>query len=325
MVTDGKIKSMEDKTMQTQNQDDGIFIEDADGTDSSSNAFIIDTTPQSFLQDVLEASMQLPVIVDFWGPTCAPCRQLTPILEKATTAAKGAVRLVKMNVEAYPEIAQQLRISSIPAVMVFNKGQPVDGFVGAVSESQVKEMFTRLLGDLPAASSDNDIEIAEQALESGDSTTAAQYFSQALQTDATNPRAIGGLARAHIAVGDIEQAERILEKVKTEDLEHESVIAAKSSLALAQKSANVGDLSTMESRVQQSPDDHAARFDLALALHGANRKSDAVGQLLEIVKRNPKWNEQAARKQLVELFEAYGSSDIVTIEGRKKLSALLFS
>lgn len=314
---------MEDKT--TQSQDNGIFTEDADGVGASSGEFIIDTTPQNFVQDVLEASMQLPVVVDFWGPTCAPCRQLTPILEKTTTAANGAVRLVKMDVEAYPEIAQQLRITSIPAVMVFSKGQPVDGFVGAASESQVKEMFTRLLGEFPAASSDNDIEIAEQALASGDTTTAAQYFSQALQTDATNPRAIGGLARAHIAVGDIEQAGRILEKVKKEDLEHESITAAKSSLALAQKSANVGDISTMESRVQQSPDDHAARFDFALALHSANRRSDAVGQLLEIVRRDPKWNEQAARKQLVELFEVYGNSDTVTIEGRKKLSALLFS
>ncbi|MCY4031944.1 MAG: co-chaperone YbbN [Hyphomicrobiales bacterium] len=316
---------MEDRTAQTQDQNGGIFTEDSGDVGASGSEFIIDTTPQTFLQDVLEASMQLPVIVDFWGPSCAPCRQLTPILEKATIAANGAVRLVKMNIEAYPEIAEQLRISSIPAVMIFSKGQPVDGFVGAASESQVKEMFTRLLGELPASPAENNIELAEQALESGDTTTAAQYFSQVLQSDATNPRAIGGFARALIAVGDVEQAERILEKVKTEDLEHEAVVAAKSSLALAQKSANVGDLSTMESRVQQSPDDHAARFDLALALHGANRKSDAIEQLLEIVKRDPKWNEQAARKQLVELFEAYGNSDTVTIEGRKKLSSLLFS
>ena len=315
---------MEDRT--AQNQNGGIFTEEDIGDSGASGSeFIIDTTPQTFLQDVLEASMQIPVIVDFWGTNCAPCRQLTPILEKATVAANGAVRLVKMNVEEYPEIAQQLHITSVPTVMIFSKGQPVDGFVGAAGESQVKEMFTRLLGELPATPADNDIEVAEQALESGDSTTAAQYFSQVLQSDATNPRAIGGLARAHVAVGDTEQAERILEKVKTEDLENKSVIAAKSSLALAQKSAKVGDLSTMESRVQQSPDDHAARFDFALALHGANRKSDAVAQLLEIVRRDPKWKEQAARKQLVELFEAYGNSDIVTIEGRKKLSALLFS
>lgn len=315
---------MEDNTTQTPNQTGGIFTQDSGDISVQGNDLIIDTTPQNFVHDVLEVSTQMPVIVDFWGPTCAPCRQLTPILEKATAAANGAVRLVKMNVEAYPEVAQQLHITSIPSVMVFSKGQPVDGFVGVASEGQVNEMLTRLLGEFPATTIDMDIETAEQALAVGDTTTAAQYFSQVLQTEESNPRALGGLARAHIAIGDIEQAGRILEKVKPEDIDHESITAAKSSFALAQKSASVGDLSKMESRIQQSPDDHAVRFDLALALHGAGRKSEAVGQFLEIVRRAPQWNEQAARKQLLELFEAYGSNDAATIEGRKKLSALLF-
>ena len=305
---------------------DGMIVggEGAGANGGAAGEWIRETTPQAFLQDVLEASMEVPVLVDFWGPGCAPCRQLTPMLEKAVTRAGGAVRLVKMNVEAYPEVAQQLRITSIPAVMVFREGRPVDGFLGAVPESQVQELVRGLAGDLPAQPSVACAEMGEEALAAGDAAAAARHFAEALQADPGEPRAIGGLARAHVACGDLEQARRVLEMAKGEDAGHESIQAARSALALAEKSASVGSLADMEARVAGDPGDHAARFDLALALHGAGRRGDAVAQLLEIVARAPQWNEQAARRQLLELFEAYGQGDGVTVEGRKRLSALLF-
>ena len=293
----------------------------------ANDGWIRDTIPQAFVQDVLEASMEVPVLVDFWGPSCAPCQQLTPILEKVVTEARGAVRLVKMNVEAYPEVAQQLRITSIPAVMVFRDGRPVDGFLGAVPESQVKELVRRHAGELPKQPSDTAVEAGEAALAAGDAAEAARCFAEALQANPQEVRAIGGLARAHVMTGDLEQARRVLEMaetVKGEDAEHESMVAARAALTVAEKSASVGSLAEMERRVADDPDDHAARFDLALALHGARRRGDAVARLLEIVARAPQWNEQAARKQLLELFEAYGHDTGVVIEGRKRLSALLF-
>lgn len=304
--------------------DDDDGKEDAIGTNRSGVGSVLEATPQTFLQEVLEASREVPVVVDFWGPSYPSCYQLTPILEQTVTAAKGRVRLVKMNVEAYPEVARQLRITSVPAVMVFREGRPVDGFLGAIPERQVKEFIHRFVGDMPADPGDIANDSGQQALAAGDATTAAQYFSEALQLKPGNPLAIGGLARAHIACGELDQARRILEMVKNEDSEHESVVAAYSALSLAEKSVAVGSLEEMEALVQQNPENHEKRFDLALALHGSGRRSEAVAQLLDIVAQAPHWNEQAARKQLLELFEAYGRDDVVSIEGRKQLSALLF-
>ena len=294
---------------------------------TADDGWIRDATPQSFMQDVVEASMEVPVLVDFWGPSCAPCRQLTPMLEKAVLEARGAVRLVKMNVEAHPEVAQQLRLTSIPAVMVFREGRPVDGFLGAVPESQIKELIRRQTGDLPPQPSESAAEAGEAALAAGDAAEAARRFAEALQANPQEMRAIGGLARAHVMTGDLEQARRVLDMAaasKGDDGEHEALTAARAALAAAEKSASVGPLEEMEARVAADPDDHAARFDLSLALHGAGRRKDAMARLLEIVERAPQWNEQAARKQLLELFEAYGQASDIVIEGRKRLSALLF-
>lgn len=308
---------------------DGLIV-DGDGVAGEPAAsapagdWIKETNPQDFLQDVLEASMQAPVLVDFWGPSCAPCRQLTPLLEKAVARHQGAVRLVKMNVEAHPEVAQQLRITSIPAVMVFREGRPVDGFLGAVPESQVNELVNSLAGGAPAQPGVASVERGEEALAAGDAASAAAHFAEALQADPTSPRAIGGLAQAHVACGDLEKARHVLAMAQEGDSGHEAVLAARSALELAEKSATVAPLAEMQARLDADPNDHAARFDLALALHADGRRSDAVAQLLEIVARAPQWNEQAARRQLLQLFEAYGQADSVSIDGRKRLSALLF-
>lgn len=286
---------------------------------------IVDTTTQTFARDVLEASREVPVIVDFWAPWCGPCKQLTPALESAVRAARGAVKLVKMNIDDHPAVAQQLRIQSIPAVYAFKNGQPVDGFMGALPESQIKAFIARLAGDVGPSPAEELIEIGREAQEAGDLARAAQAFAQAAQEEPGNPAAVAGLARCYIEAGDLDRAKQTLALVRPDGRNDPEFAAAEAALSLAEKAVDLGDIGELQAKVDANPKDHQARFDLALALNARGDKEGAVDQLLISVEYDRNWNEQAARKQLVEFFDAYGPKHEVTLGGRRRLSSILFS
>lgn len=289
---------------------------------------IKDTSTQTFVKDVLEESKRQPVLVDFWAPWCGPCKQLTPIIERVVRAAGGRVKLVKMNTDEHPSIPQQMGIQSIPAVVAFVGGRPVDAFMGAVPESEVKAFIDRLTANLPGNGSPQVAELideAEAALAAGDTATAASIYAEVLTADAANIPAIAGLARCYLEGGAIEQAKQTLEMVPEAKREDGAVKAVQAAIELAEQASSLGPLAELEQKVAADPRDFQARFDLALALNAAGKREDATTQLLEIVKRDRKWNEDGARKQLVQLFEAWGATDQATIEGRKRLSTILFS
>jgi putative thioredoxin len=278
-----------------------------------------------FAKDVVETSMEVPVIVDFWAPWCGPCKQLGPLLEKIVKAANGAVRMVKVNVDENQPLAQQLRVQSIPAVYAFKGGQPVDGFVGAVPESQIRAFVERLAGEIGPSPVDQALEQAAQAFESGDLATAAQLYGEILRIEQGNPTALGGLARVYVKNGDLEHAEQVLATVPTDQMNHADIAGARAALALAQQAGDGADTAALQEAVAKNPDDHQSRFDLSLALAQANDREGAADQLLEIIRRNRAWNDEAARKQLLQLFEAWGPTDPLTIDSRRRLSSLLFS
>lgn len=286
---------------------------------------IVDTTTRDFGRDVIEASRHVPVIVDFWAPWCGPCKQLTPILENAVKAARGAVKLVKMNIDEEPEVAQQLRVQSIPAVFAFKNGQPVDGFMGAMPESQVKAFIARLAGDMGPSPAEELIEIGREAFDIGDLSRAAQAFAQAAQEEPGNPAAVAGLARCYIAAGDLDRAKQTLALVRPDARNDPEIAAAQAALSLAEKAGDLGDIADLQAKVEANPKDHQARFDLALALNARGDREGAVDQLLISIEYDRNWNEQAARKQLVEFFDAYGPKDEITLSGRRRLSSILFS
>ena len=292
------------------------------------SANIKDTSLATFATDVLDASMEVPVIVDFWAPWCGPCKQLGPLLERAVEQTKGAVRLVKVNIDENPEIAQQLRIQSIPTVYAFKNGQPVDGFMGALPESQIKTFVQGLHGpgggDAAAAEEDA-LELAAKALAESDFSTAAQIFGHILQEDPGNPKAVAGLARCYLGSGDLERAKNTLGLVRPDGKADESIRAVEAELSLREHAASAGDLDPLRAKVAADPADMQARFDLATALEAKGDRDAAIEELLEIVRRNRKWNEDAARKQLVVLFDAMGPADPRTLAARRRLSSLLFS
>ncbi|HEY0281297.1 MAG TPA: thioredoxin [Rhizomicrobium sp.] len=286
-----------------------------------------ETSLATFAADVLEASREVPVIVDFWAPWCGPCKQLGPALEKAVNAAKGAVRLVKVNVDENQEIARQLRIQSIPTVYAFKNGQPVDGFMGAIPESQVKTFVETLIGG-GHGGEDHAAEIlaaADAAFAAGDLSQAAQAYGHVLQDEPGHPKAAAGLARCYLKSGDIERAKTTLQLVRPDDAADEAVRAVEAELKLREQAANPGDAGALKARLAADPNDHQARYDLALALDARAERDAAIEELLELVRRDRKWNDDAARKHLVTLFDAMGPADPRTVAARRKLSSILFS
>jgi len=284
-----------------------------------------DTTTQGFIKDVIEESRRQPVLVDFWAPWCGPCKQLTPVLEKAVKGAKGKAKLVKMNIDEHPSIPGQMGIQSIPAVIAFVNGQPIDGFLGALPESQVTAFIERLIKDRVGGEEKDLLKQADAALAEGDATTAADIYAQILAKDAANIQALAGLARCYVETGATDQAKQTLAMVPESKHGDPAVAAARAALELAEQTKSVGPVGELEHKVAANPLDHQARFDLALALNGQGQRNEALDQLLEIVRRDRKWNDDGARKQLVQLFDAWGPTDEATVEGRRRLSSILFA
>ncbi len=289
------------------------------------DASVKDTTTQTFVKDVIEESKRQPVLVDFWAPWCGPCKQLTPVLEKAVKAAKGKVKLVKMNIDEHPAIPGQMGIQSIPAVIAFVNGQPADGFMGALPESQVIAFLERLTKDRIGGEAKDLLKAAEAALAEGDAAGAAEIYAQLLAEDGANVPALAGLARCYVATGALDQARQTLAMVPEAKRNDAAVAAARAALELAEQAKTLGPVAELEQKVAANPLDHQARFDLALALNGKGQRHDALDQLIAIVKRDRKWNDDGARKQLVQFFDAWGPTDEATIEGRKRLSSILFA
>ena len=286
---------------------------------------IKDSDQTKFAKDVLEASRTTPVIVDFWAPWCGPCKTLQPMIEKVVKEAKGAVKLVKINIDQNQMLAQQLRIQSIPAVFAFVDGQPVDGFMGALPEGQVTAFLERITKGAVGAEEKDLLKTADAALAEGNATGAADLYAQLLAEDSTNVLALAGLARCYVATGALEQAKQTLALVPEAKRNDATVAAARAALEIAEQAKSIGPLGDLEKKVLADPLDHQARFDLAVALSANGKREDAVKHLIDIVKRDRKWNDDGARKQLVQFFEAWGATDPATVEGRKRLSSILFS
>ncbi len=294
------------------------------GAAATDGGLIKEATDASFMADVVEASRHQPVLVDFWAPWCGPCRQLTPLLEKVVTAAKGAVKLVKVNVDENPGYAGQLRVQSIPAVFAFKDGQPVDGFMGALPESQLKAFIDRLVGDAGGPSADVEALLA-QAAESvalGDVGGAAQAYAQILSLEPENLKAIAGLARCYLVNGDAERATEVLDMAPA-GANDPDLTAVRAALALAAKGG--AETAALERRLQADPSDHQARFELAQARAAQGDFAAASDQLLQIIEKDRTWNGDAARKELLTVFEAAGLSSDIAKAGRRRLSAILFS
>ena len=301
------------------------MLQQAPTAGATADSFVKDTTTQSFMKDVIEESKRQPVLVDFWAPWCGPCRQLTPVLEKTVRAAKGKVKLVKMNIDDHPAIPGQMGIQSIPAVIAFVNGQPADGFMGALPESQVVAFLERLTKGAIGGEAKDLLNAADTALAEGDAAGAATLYAELLAEDNGNVQALAGLARSYVKTGALDQARQTLAMVPTSKANDAAVVAARAALDLADQAKTVGPLAELEQKVAANPLDHQARFDLAVALNAKGRRGDALDHLITIVKRDRKWNDDGARKQLVQFFDAWGPTDEATIEGRKRLSSILFA
>lgn len=299
------------------------------GGAQNSGDLIKDVNQQDFGQEVIQASLKSPVIVDFWAPWCEPCKQLGPILEKAVAAARGAVTLVKVNIDENQELAAQLRIQSIPTVYAFFQGQPVDGFQGAKPESEIKAFIKKLAemagGSVGPSPIEQALEQAEMALKAGDHQQALALYSQVLQHEADNKAALAGLVECQLAEDDLTSARETIDALETELLESSEFASVIAKLTLQEEAAAAGPMDDLRAKLDADPQDHQARYDLALALQAAGQGEAAAEELLHIIEKNRAWNEEAARKQLLTFFEAWGPTDPITLQSRRRLSSLLFS
>jgi putative thioredoxin len=295
--------------------------------DSGADAGLIkDGSLESFARDVIQDSMRQPVLVDFWAPWCGPCKQLTPVLEKVVKQAAGKVKLVKIDIDKNPELAQQLRVQSVPTVYAFLQGQPVTGFAGAQPESQIKALVEKLIGGpLGPADTDTQLSAAKEALDAGQLEVAGELFSAVLEQEEANPEALGGLARVLIASGQSAEAEALLQQVPDNLASHAAISGAKAALELAKEAGTLGDPTVLLARIEANPDDHDARHELATALFLRGQIEAAMDHLCQIVKRDREWREDGARKQLVTFFNALGPTHPQTVKGRRMLSTVLFS
>ena len=296
----------------------------AAGTTGGNGDLVKEGSTATFVADVIEASMEAPVIVDFWAPWCGPCKTLGPALEKAVRLAGGLVRLVKINVDENQDLAAQMNVRSVPSVFGFRQGRPVDGFAGAVPESQIKSFIDRLTGGAKPPLEEA-LEMARAALDSGDPAGASQVFAQVLAHDPAHPGAVAGMIRCLVATGDLKEARQAVGRLPAELAANNEVAAAVSALDLAEQAGGAGNVDAFKRRLEAEPNDHQARLDLAMALYAGGQAEAAIDELLELIRRDRAWNEDAGRKQLVKLFDALGPAHPLTVSGRRRLSSILFS
>ena len=301
------------------------MMQDIAGAAPPADNLVKDTTTQGFMKDVIEESRRQPVLVDFWAEWCGPCKQLTPVLESAVKSAKGKVKLVKMDIDKHPAIPGQMGIQSIPAVIAFVNGQPADGFLGALPESQVKDFIARITKDKLGGEAQDLLKTADEALAAGHAEDAVALYSEVLHDDPASVPALAGLARAQVAAGSLDEAKQTLARIPEAKQNDSAVAAARSALEVAEQAKSAGPVGELEQKVAANPADHQARFDLAVALNAAGKREAAADQLIAIVKRDRKWDDDKARKQLVQFFEAWGPTDEATVNGRRKLSSVLFA
>lgn len=286
---------------------------------------IRDVSEKTFMKDVIEASREVPVIVDFWAPWCGPCKTLGPMLEAAVLAAKGRVRMVKINVDENQMVASQLRIQSIPTVYAFWQGQPVDGFQGALPASELKTFVDRVAAMAGDGGLGEALEAAEAMLAEGAAVDAAETFAAILGEEPENAAAYGGLVRAYLALGEIDKAQEFADAAPAKIAKSKEVEAARAQIELARQAANAGPVAELQARVEADPADHQARFDLAQALHAKGQVDEAVDQLLELFRRDREWNEGAAKAQLMTIFDALKPTDPIVLKGRRRLSSMIFA
>lgn len=280
---------------------------------------------QSFAADVIETSKQVPVIVDFWAPWCGPCKQLGPAIEQAVIATQGKVKLVKINVDENKQLAAQLRVQSIPAVFAFIEGRPVDAFTGALTQSQIVEFINKVIAMAPDDGIEDALNAANDALENNDLIAAAKIFAQIIQHQNDHLKAIAGLAKCQILAGEFDLARKTLSLAPSSKNDDPDIASARASLELAEQPGDTTGIADLAASVEANPDDHQARLDLALALNKENDRETAVDHLIKIMEKDANWNDEAARKQLLQFFDAWGFADPHSIAGRRRLSTLMFS